>query len=87
MNKKIKIAVVEDHEQFRSKLVELVTEAANMELVGAYRDGLSAIKGIPLTKPDLVVMDIRLPDINGVECVRELKSAFPQMDFLMLTAY
>ena len=87
MNKKIKIAVVEDHEQFRSKLVELVTEASNMELVGAYRDGLSAIKGISLTKPDLVVMDIRLPDISGVECVRELKSAFPQIDFLMLTAY
>ncbi|MGH7979477.1 MAG: response regulator [Limisphaerales bacterium] len=87
MSKTIKIAVVEDHEQFRSKLVELVSEAVNMKLVGAYRDGLSAIKGIPLTKPDLVVMDIRLPDIGGIECVRELKSALPAMDFLMLTAY
>ena len=87
MIKTIKVAVVEDHEQFRSKLVELVTEAANLKLTGAYQDGLAAIKGIPLAKPDLVVMDIRLPGRDGVECVRELKQAFPEMNFLMLTAY
>ncbi|HEY1786521.1 MAG TPA: response regulator transcription factor [Verrucomicrobiae bacterium] len=87
MNKTIKVAVVEDHEQFRSKLVELVTEAANLKLTGAYQDALTAIKGIPLAKPDLVLMDIRLPGKDGVECVRELKQSFPEMNFLMLTAY
>jgi DNA-binding NarL/FixJ family response regulator len=87
MIKTIKVAVVEDHEQFRSKLVELVTEAAYLKLTGAYQDGPAAIKGIPLAKPDLVVMDIRLPEKDGVECVRELKQVFPEMDFLMLTAY
>jgi DNA-binding NarL/FixJ family response regulator len=87
MNKIIKVAVVEDHEQFRSKLVELVTEAANLKLTGAYQDALAAIKAIPLAKPDLVVMDIRLPGKDGVECMRELKQSFPEMDFLMLTSY
>jgi DNA-binding NarL/FixJ family response regulator len=87
MTRTIKVAVVEDHEQFRNKLIELVTEAANLKLAGAYQDGPAAIKGISSTKPDLVVMDIRLPEKNGVECVRELKQAFPEMNFLMLTAY
>ena len=87
MIKTIKVAVVEDHEQFRNKLVELVTEASNLKLAGVYPDGPTAMKGISLAKPDLVLMDIRLPEKNGVECVRELKQAFPEMNFLMLTAY
>jgi DNA-binding NarL/FixJ family response regulator len=87
MIKTIKVAVVEDHEQFRSKLVELINEAANLKLTAAYPDGLAAMKGIPMAKPDLVVMDIRLPGKDGVECVRELKQAFPDLNFLMLTAY
>lgn len=87
MSKPIKVVFVEDHEQFRGKLVELAGDAPNLELVGAYKDGLSAIKGIPLVKPDVVVMDIQLPGVDGVECVRELKAAMPGVNFLMLTAY
>ncbi len=87
MHKAIKVVFVEDHEQFRSKLVELAQDAPNLELVGAYPDGPSALNGIPLVKPDVVVMDIQLPGVDGVECVRELKAALPAVNFLMLTAY
>ena len=87
MSKAIKIVFVEDHEQFRSKLVELASAAPNLELVGTYADGSSALKGIPQVKPDVVVMDIQLPGVDGVECVRELKAAHPKINFLMLTAY
>jgi DNA-binding NarL/FixJ family response regulator len=87
MSKPIKIVFVEDHEQFRGKLVELAGEAPNLELVGAFKDGPSALKGIPQVKPDVVVMDIQLPGVDGVECVRELKAAMPGVNFLMLTAY
>lgn len=87
MSRAIKVAFVEDHEQFREKLVELAGEAPNLELVGVYKDGPSALKGIPQVKPDVVVMDIQLPGVDGVECVRELKAALPQVNFLMLTAY
>jgi DNA-binding NarL/FixJ family response regulator len=85
--KLIKVAVVEDHEQFRSKLIELFGEAAGLHLVGAFKDGLSALKGIPPLEPHVVVMDIQLPGIDGVECVRKLKPVLPDTSFLMLTAY
>ena len=88
MNKNaIKVAIVEDHEQFRSKLTELIEESAGLKLVGAFKDGLAAIAGIPELKPDVVVMDIQLPGADGVECVRKLKAVLPELSFLMLTAY
>ena len=87
MSKTIKIAIVEDHEEFRSKLTELLGEAPELNLLGAFKDGPAALKGIPPLKPVVVVMDIQLPGVDGVECVRELKAAMPATNFLMLTAY
>jgi DNA-binding NarL/FixJ family response regulator len=87
MSKPIKVVFVEDHEQFRGKLVELAGNAPNLSLAAVYKDGPSAIKGIPTVKPDVVVMDIQLPGVDGVECVRQLKAQMPQLNFLMLTAY
>lgn len=87
MSKPIKVVFVEDHEQFRGKLVELASDAPGFELAGTFADGPSAIRGIPALKPDVVVMDIQLPGADGVECVRELKAAMPEVNFLMLTAY
>jgi DNA-binding NarL/FixJ family response regulator len=87
MSKTIKVAIVEDDEYIRTSLSELVNGAANLDLAGAYEDGPAALAGIPLSKPDVVMMDIQLPGVNGVECVRELKAALPEINFLMLTAY
>jgi DNA-binding NarL/FixJ family response regulator len=87
MSKRIRVAVVEDHEQFRGKIMELVAGAANLELVGNFKDGPSALKGILTLKPDVVIMDIQLPGATGVECVRTLKAALPEINFLMLTAH
>jgi DNA-binding NarL/FixJ family response regulator len=87
MSKRIRVALVEDHEQFRGKLKELVGGASGFELVGAFKDGPSALREIPRLKPDVVVMDIQLPGTNGVECVRALKADLPEISFLMLTAY
>jgi DNA-binding NarL/FixJ family response regulator len=87
MNKTIRVAVVEDDEYVRSSLAELIGGAANLHLAGAYEDGRAALHGIPRVTPDVVIMDIQLPGIDGVECVRELKAALPEVNFLMLTAY
>jgi DNA-binding NarL/FixJ family response regulator len=87
MNKGIRVAVVEDDEYVRNGLMELISGAANLHLVGAYEDGRAALDGIPKTKPDVVIMDIQLPGVDGVECVRELKASTPEVNFLMLTAY
>jgi DNA-binding NarL/FixJ family response regulator len=87
MSKKIKVAIVEDDEYIRGSLSELIHGASNLDLTGAYEDGPAAMTGILQSKPDVVMMDIQLPGKNGVECVRELKAALPDVNFLMLTAY
>lgn len=87
MNTAIKVAIVEDDKYIRNSLSELIDGAANLELVGAYADGPAALAGVPKSKPDVVIMDIQLPEVNGVECVRQLKATLPAVNFLMLTAY
>lgn len=87
LNKAIKVAIVEDDEYIRHSLSELVKGASNLDLTGAYEDGMAALAGIPKSKPNVVMMDIQLPGLNGVDCVRELKAALPDVNFLMLTAY
>src|SRR5580658_9544900 len=87
MTKNVRVAVVEDDENIRNQLAQLIEEAENCKLVGAFEDGPSALRGIPGALPDVVIMDIQLPGVNGVECVRQLKEQLPAVSFLMLTAY
>lgn len=83
----IKVAVVEDDEGIRSSLAELVRRDPDLQLCGTYANGESAVKEIPTTRPNVVLMDINLPGMNGVECVRQLKDGVPSVQFLMLTVY
>ena len=83
----IKVAIVDDDDGIRAGLAALIRRGPAFRLVGDYPDAEVAIKEIPQRKPDVVLMDINLPGINGVECVRQLKGALPQVQFLMLTVY
>jgi DNA-binding NarL/FixJ family response regulator len=83
----IKIAIVEDDEGIRTSLAMLIKRAPALRLIGDYPDGETALKEIPRNPPDVVLMDINLPGIKGVECVRQLKAALPAVQFLMLTVY
>ena len=83
----IKVAIVEDDEGIRSSLGALIRRAPALRLAGDYPDAESAIREIPRRPPDVVLMDINLPGMNGVECVRQLKSTLPTVQFLMLTVY
>src|SRR5215472_11296398 len=83
----IKVAIVEDDEGIRSSLATLVRRAPALRWAGDYADAESALKDIPRRPPDVVLMDINLPGINGVECVRQLKASLPAVQFLMLTVY
>ena len=83
----IKVAIVEDDEGIRTSLVTMVRRASALRCAGDYADGEAALKDIPRRPPDVVLMDINLPGMNGVECVRQLKSSLPAVQFLMLTVY
>jgi len=83
----IKVAIVDDDDGIRASLATLIRRAPSLRLVGDYADAEAALKEIPQRPPDVVLMDINLPGINGVECVRQLKSSLPKVQFLMLTVY
>ncbi|HXT10018.1 MAG TPA: response regulator transcription factor [Candidatus Angelobacter sp.] len=83
----IKVAIVDDDEGIRSSLAALIRRASALRLAGEYADAESALREIPNHPPDVVLMDINLPGIKGVECVRQLKAQLPAVQFLMLTVY
>jgi DNA-binding NarL/FixJ family response regulator len=83
----IRVAIVEDDEQVRENLARLVGEAKGFECVATFPSGEQALESWPRRAPDVVVMDINLPGISGVECVRQIKSKFPEVHVVMLTVY
>lgn len=83
----IRVAIVEDDAGIRASLEALIRRAPDLSFKGGYSDAESALKEIPKQTPDVVLMDINLPGMNGVECVRHLKAAAPKVQFLMLTVY
>ena len=83
----IKVAIVDDDEGIRTSLSALIRRSSTLRLTGDYPDAETAVKEIPRHAPDVVLMDINLPGMNGVECVRQLKTALPAVQFLMLTVY
>ena len=83
----IRVASVEDDEQVRENLSRLIGEAKGFECVANFSSGEEALESWPRRAPDVVVMDINLPGISGVECVRQIKSKFPEVHVVMLTVY
>ena len=83
----IKVAIVDDDEGIRISLAALIRRSSALRLVGDYPDAEAALKELPRRGPDVVLMDINLPGMNGVECVRQIKAEHPEIQFLMLTVY
>jgi len=86
-NNRIRVAIVEDDSKLLSTLSKLINTDPEFEVEGGFSTAAAALEGVPRLNPDIVVMDINLPDINGVECVRRLKAICPGPQFLMLTVY
>ena len=83
----IKVSIVEDQEQLRNTLARVISRAEGFECISHYGSAEAALEDLPQKKPDVVLMDINLPGMNGVECVRKLKQAAPQIQIVMLTVY
>jgi len=82
-----KVAIVEDDARVREELAKLLDRSEGFKCLGTYADGEAALAGIPRSFPDVVLMDINLPGISGIECVRRLKTACPSLQIVMLTVY
>jgi len=83
----IKVAIVEDDEQVRENLAALIRETKGFECAGTFASGEQALESMPRRAPDVVLMDVNLPGMSGVECVRLLKARVPDLQVVMLTVY
>jgi DNA-binding NarL/FixJ family response regulator len=83
----ISVSIVEDNDKLRGTLAKMIGRADGFRFVSDYRSAEDALEDLPKAKPEVVLMDINLPGINGVECVRKLKAILPHTQVMMLTVY
>ncbi len=83
----IKLAIIEDDPELSLIVSGWIRDAKGLELVGVYSSAEQAIDDLPDRHPDVVLVDINLPGMDGIDCVRRLKLAIPAAQFLMLTVY
>jgi DNA-binding NarL/FixJ family response regulator len=83
----ITVSIVEDNEQLRTTLARVIGRAEGFRCVSHYGSAEAALEDLPKAKPEVVLMDINLPGMNGVECVRQLKEILPATQAVMLTVY
>ena len=85
--KSIRIVVVEDHLLVREGIRDLLQQERDMEVVGEAADGEEAIALVNRVKPDIVLLDIAMPKLNGIEATKRIKAEQPRVSVLVLTAY
>jgi DNA-binding NarL/FixJ family response regulator len=86
-NMKTRVSIIEDDERLRSLFAGWLGKADGLRLVGEFGDAETALESLPQQAPDVVLVDINLPGMDGVECVRRLKPMMPETQFMMVTVY
>jgi DNA-binding NarL/FixJ family response regulator len=85
--REISVCIVEDNKDIRQALEQIVSMSEGYFMAGSFPDAESALVGLPALQPDIVLMDINLGGMSGIEVVRILKPRFPDMLFMMCTVY
>ena len=83
----IRVAIVEDNETIRESLIRLVRAAPDLECVNACATAEEALQELPVHQPEVVLMDIGLPKLSGIECTARLKEFLPAVQIIMVTVY
>jgi DNA-binding NarL/FixJ family response regulator len=85
--KKKTVAVVEDDRGLREQLVKILETAPDIKYIGSFGSAEEALPNILEKRPDVVLMDIKLPGMSGIQCVAEIKKVVPEMQIIMVTVY
>jgi DNA-binding NarL/FixJ family response regulator len=85
--KRIKVVVVEDNRKLRLELADTIASQPGLECVGTCASGEQAVKQLPAAAPDVVLMDIHLQGMSGIDCTRQLKQLLPDAQIVMLTMF
>jgi DNA-binding NarL/FixJ family response regulator len=85
--RKIRVVIVEDLEEVIEGLSAFIKQDDALQLITAFRTAEAAALELPLLKPDIVIMDINLPGMTGIECIVQVKKVAPEIQFMMFTVY
>ncbi len=83
----IRILIVDDHEMVRDGLAVMLSRQDDFSVVGEAQNGLEAVENARELQPDVVLMDLRMPELNGVDAMRRIRDELPDLKFLVLTTY
>jgi DNA-binding NarL/FixJ family response regulator len=83
----IRVSIVEDLAEVREGLIELVQSDSELLMISSFRDAESAVKKLPDLQADIVLMDINLPGMSGIDCIKSIKEKCPGTQFMMFTVY
>lgn len=83
----ITVGLIEDTENYSMAMSSLLQMSADLQLTGVWKDAECAIRNVPDILPDVILTDIQLPGINGIECIRKLKIECPSIQFMILTVF
>lgn len=87
VNKKITVLLAEDHVVVRESIRQTLDREPNIEVIGEAGNGQEAVQMVRIHKPDVILMDISMPKLNGIEATKEIKTFQPEAKILILTAY
>jgi DNA-binding NarL/FixJ family response regulator len=87
MSERIRIAIVEDDAGLRDTFQQIFGSAPDFRVVGAWGDAETALRELPAKPPEVALMDINLPGMSGIECLRRIKESLPKVRVIMVTVY
>jgi two-component system, NarL family, response regulator DegU len=87
MDTEIRIVIVDDHPMFRQSLRQIIDSQTSMRTVAEAENGLEAVKQVQQHNPDIVIMDIRMPVLDGIDAARQIKSQFPEVKIIALSSH
>jgi len=87
MSDKIRILIADDHTIFRSGLNLLLSSEVDLEVVGEAKDGMAAVEMAASLHPDVVLMDVGMPGLNGLDATRQIRARLPEVNILVLTMH
>lgn len=87
MAETVSLSIVEDQDDIRAGLTAIFESSPEFTVLSTYADAESAAEELIILKPDIVIMDINLPGMNGIECIRRIKPSCPEVQFMMFTIF